>query len=182
MSAVTCTKCGQRVPAQWPPEGDGSVVLAWEHRNQSGSPCPGAGVEHDVGSDDVDVRYLIINPATAQPADGYTGNVLSPRRRNRRPSIVDRRMREGTLYQLEMKTCGRRWPAKGRPGGCKCKSEDPKDWHGPYWIAYTTNQKRGGKVVTAGDAPGAGGWKKRKMVAADWEFLNATPPTRTKNK
>ena len=67
-------------------------------------------------------------------------------------SVAKRVLHEGVLYQLEYRRCGRYKPGKGRPNGCRCKSNDPRLWHGPYPFAYTTRKARGG----AGG--GAGGW------------------------
>lgn len=60
------------------------------------------------------------------------------------PSVTRRVIKGDVLFQLEYRRCGRSKPGKGRPNGCRCKSNDPRLWHGPYPFAYVASKGRGG--------------------------------------
>lgn len=149
MASVRCKTCNKFVPARWPQGGDGSAVLAWRHPDSAGQPCEGSGEAHDVGDDDVDVAGLDVDSADeSEPVDG----ILRPRTIG---TIARRVIHENRLFQLEYRRCGKKPGGAKRPNGCKCmRSNDPRDWHGPYPYAYTTRRKNGG------GASGGGGWQR----------------------
>lgn len=153
MASVHCKQCRQVVPARWPQGGDGSTVLASRHANSAGAPCAGSGAAHDVGDDDVEVAGLVVNDG--EPDEDAGEAVDGILRRRTIGTVVRRVIHQNRLFQLEYRRCGKRAGGPKRPNGCKCmRSNEPKDWHGPYPYAYATRRKQGG------GAYGAGGWKR----------------------
>ncbi len=98
--------------------------------------------------------------------------VISPSKLGHQGGSIKRRVLYGNfLAQLEMRRCGRAQPGPGRPNGCRCKSSDPNDWHGPYPYLYGTHDPRGGST----SGKGRGRWRRLPVTDEALARLGVAP-------